>query len=252
MDEIRKTGVKSTVWDVLETAPVPLFPGAGLISIYKLQKKIDSRDLILVNLYFKDELWLIKNDVFDLAVAGMIIKLEARLRKQLLMLPQEKRPNDKELEKMTLDKLRLQLEPIISPDSNRLIQIINRKRRAFIHTNMIIGEEILGDNEIALLFQKLRSDLSPVQKHESTKSSLRFHSCDVCVDLMVDCLSVLRELNSDTIEEIYPSFDDNIHKQLQIRRDMDFLTNEINKKIKSRGHKKNFLEKLWHALTSSQ
>lgn len=186
MDNAEKNEVKSTLWDILETAPHPLFPGAGLSSIVRIQKKITDRDLILILFFFKDELWLIENGVFDLAVTGMIITLEDRLRKQLFMVPLEERPSDKELEEMGLDVLRKNLEPKLSNCSNQTLKKINRIRRAFIHTNMKIGEEIVRKaGTPGYLFWK---EEHSIQKHENVRMDLKYHASDLCIELLFDWL----------------------------------------------------------------
>lgn len=242
--------IKTTLWDLLETAPASLSPGVGLSSIVKIEERMEIEDLVLIPFFYIDELWLIENGVYDLAVAGMIIKLEDRLRKQLLMMPVDKRPSDKELEEMPLDALRKQLETQLSSNSNQKIKEINRIRRAFVHTNMQIGEEIVRaiPSGSASLLSADKLGLVAIQKHENMRMHLKYHAVDLSIDMLMACLSVLRELHADTIKDMIPHFDHEMQRQIRHRKDVDSITKYYKEQIKLGKAPKNFLEKIWDEL----
>ncbi|VVC04590.1 Uncharacterised protein [Candidatus Bilamarchaeum dharawalense] len=247
----KELSLKTTIWDLLEIGPISLFPGAGLSSIVKIKEELQPVDIILIRFFFIDELWLIRNGVFNLAIIGMIVTIEDRLRKQILDIPLHNRFEKKDVETMTLNNLIDELEkqtPLLSKNSIDALRRVNEIRKAFIHTNMNKGEELIRKSQNVNAFFLEETAPPSALKHEGIRVNLKYESLDICIKVLMDCLIVLRELQADTIKGSYPSFDQLIQREIQYRKDMTAIDDVYKERFKHGENPKTLLQEIWDKL----
>ncbi|QLJ52681.1 MAG: hypothetical protein Sv326_0506 [Candidatus Fermentimicrarchaeum limneticum] len=213
--------IRHTLFDLLKFSNPELNYGEGVKRLKKLEEELDSKDIILIFFFFRDELYLISKDMFSIASASIIITLEDRLKKELLLLYDEgkhltssngKATSPKEIEEFTLNKLRLELERHISNSMSEQIKEMNKLRRVVVHTNM--------EKAVELNLSGRAQIPDSLMTHESRRVSVVFNP-EIPIKILKLSLKVLRELESENLKKQEPFFDQMLDDTIKRRNDFN-------------------------------
>jgi len=213
--------IRHTLFDLLKFSSSELNYGVRIKKLKKLEEELDSKDIILIYFFFKDELYLISKDMFSIASASIIITLEDRLKKELLLLYDKgkhptllggKASSPKEIEGFTLDRLRLELERHISTSMSEQIKEINKLRKIVVHTNMEKAAELNLSHEVQIP--------DSLMTHESRRVDVFFNT-EIPIKILKLSLKVLRELESENLKKQEPFFDQMLDDKIKRRNDFN-------------------------------
>ena len=190
---------KSTLLDVLNVSPAKV-PHFNKLVISQLENEIPRGDLPLVFRYLRDTIWLMTREMYDLATVSMIIIVENSLKKKLLSLNENISDADrKKIEWDTLHWTNEKLKNNISVNCYNKIKDMNQIRGEILHNNMYSGEKKVDTKVLEAIN---RNNPLPKVRHELVRMYLeigREYGLEGTVELLKDCLFVLRELEPETI-----------------------------------------------------
>ncbi|MFA5106414.1 MAG: hypothetical protein WC506_05660 [Candidatus Micrarchaeia archaeon] len=186
----------------------------------EIEKEFDTKDVILIFFFFQDEVFLISREMYYLASVSMVITIEDRLKKEILL---SSKDNREKIEELSLGQLKTRLSHKLSSNSLNAIGKIQEYRNKLIHTNMSGFEKMnlieYYDSDGKLIpIDNLHSGLEPILRHESSRINV-IHNSKIPLEIMKLGLIVLRELQADWLIQVEPVFDKTLDDTLRRRQE---------------------------------
>lgn len=211
--------IRSRLSDIIEVSQKEHLREYGQEYIQQLETELTDEERVIIFFFFRDALWLLRCEMFDIANLLMIITVEDCFRKKILPNWDKSSEEDDKTEDKSLEPLWNEFKkryPAAGEKIKSDVEYLKKIRGSYVHTNMknAVNTILLKDSNLLMDENtkiQFASSVGTVRGHEMARISLkRLHTHST--KLLRNCIRIVKLIYPDEILGIAKHFDETLEQ----------------------------------------